>query len=276
MNHTATPSAVPQGWMVARLGTAQTLAWASSYYLPAMLAEPMARDLGVSSPTVFAAFSVALIVSALLAPLAGRAIDVHGGRPVLVGASLVFAAALAGMALAQGPVGLFAAWMLLGVAMGCGLYEAAFAALVRLYGQNSRGAITGITLVAGFASTVGWPLSAWMESHWGWRGACMGWAGLHLLLGLPLNLWLPRAVRFPMAAGNHTPAAQPAADDAVNHAAATDVSHLKEALHNPREDALVRIGIGHKALFADNSMAIGKKSNAVDCPSPGPRRPQGV
>jgi hypothetical protein len=51
---------------------------------------------------------------------------------------------------------------------------------------------------------------------------------------------------------------------------------FKEALHNPREDALVRIGIGHKALFAANSMAIGNKSNAVDCPSPGPRRPQGV
>jgi hypothetical protein len=51
---------------------------------------------------------------------------------------------------------------------------------------------------------------------------------------------------------------------------------VKEALHNPREDALVRIGIGHKAFFAANSMAIGKKSNAVDCPSPRPRRPQGV
>ena len=179
-------------WAVARLGTAQTLAWASSYYLPAMLAVPMARDLGVATPTVFAAFSVALIVSALLGPLAGRAIDQHGGRPVLVGTNLLFSAALAGMALAQGPVGLFAAWVLMGVAMGSGLYEAAFATLVRLYGQGARGAITGITLIAGFASTVGWPLSAWMEVQWGWRGACFGWAVLHLLLGVPLNGWLPR------------------------------------------------------------------------------------
>ena len=181
-----------QRWAVARLGTAQTLAWASSYYLPAMLAVPMARDLGVATPTVFAAFSVALIVSALLGPLAGRAIDQHGGRPVLVGTNLLFAAALTGMALAQGPVGLFAAWVLMGVAMGSGLYEAAFATLVRLYGQGARGAITGITLIAGFASTVGWPLSAWMEVQWGWRGACFGWAALHLLVGVPLNGWLPR------------------------------------------------------------------------------------
>lgn len=186
-------SAASQRWTVARLGTAQTLAWASSYYLPAMLAAPMAHELGVATPTVFAAFSVALIVSALLGPFAGRAIDRHGGRPVLVGTNLLFAASLAGMALAQGPVGLFAAWVLMGVAMGSGLYEAAFATLVRLYGQGARGAITGITLIAGFASTVGWPLSAWMETQWGWRGACAGWAALHLLVGVPLNGWLPRA-----------------------------------------------------------------------------------
>jgi MFS family permease len=197
---------------VARLGSTQTLAWASSYYLPAMLAEPMARDLGVATPMVFAAFSVALIVSALLGPLAGRAIDRHGGRPVLVGTNLLFAASLAGLGLAQGPIGLFAAWVLMGVAMGSGLYEAAFATLVRLYGQNARGAITGITLIAGFASTVGWPLSAWMEVQWGWRGACFGWAALHLLVGVPLNGWLPRA------AGAMQPTTAPARASAAGSA----------------------------------------------------------
>ena len=180
-------------WVVVRLGTAQTLAWASSYYLPALLAQPMARDLGVGTSTIFAAFSLALVVSALLGPLAGHAIDRHGGRPVLLGTNLLFAAGLGALALAQGPVGLFAAWALIGIAMGSGLYEAAFATLVRLYGQGARGAITGITLVAGFASTVGWPLTAWMEATWDWRGACAGWAALHLLLGLPLNAWLPRS-----------------------------------------------------------------------------------
>ncbi len=190
-------SHVSQRWTVARLGTTQTLAWASSYYLPAMLALPMARDLGLSTSMVFAAFSVALIVSALLGPLAGRSIDRYGGRPVLVGTNLLFAIALAGMGLAQGPVGLFVAWVLMGVAMGSGLYEAAFSTLVRLYGQGARSAITGITLIAGFASTVGWPLSAWMEAQWGWRGACFGWAALHLLLGVPLNSWLPRIAAVP-------------------------------------------------------------------------------
>ena len=194
---------------VAAPGTAQTLAWASSYYIPAVLAAPMARDLGVSTPTVFAAFSVALLVSAALGPHAGRAIDRWGGRFVLAGTSLVFAAGLAALGLAQGPWSLFAAWAILGVGMGSGLYEAAFAALVRLYGTGSRGAITGITLIAGFASTVGWPLSALLEAQIGWRGACFTWAALHLVIGLPLNASLPRAGPAPPPA-TAEPAAAPA------------------------------------------------------------------
>jgi MFS family permease len=194
---------------VASLGSAQTLAWASSYYLPAILAAPMARDLDVSVPTVFAAFSLALIVSAGVGPWAGRAIDERGGRPVLMLTSLLFAAGLAALALAQGPAGLFAAWVLLGVAMGSGLYEAAFSTLVRLYGHDARNTITGITLVAGFASTVGWPLSAWLETQFGWRGACVAWAGLHLLVGLPLNAWLPRVAPSCTVALSATPSPPP-------------------------------------------------------------------
>lgn len=190
---------------VASLGTAQTLAWASTYYLPAILAVPMARELGVSVPTVFAAFSCALVVSALLGPYAGRSIDRWGGRPVLMATSLVFALGLAALAMAQGVWGLFAAWVLLGVGMGSGLYEAAFAALVHLHGKNARNSITGITLIAGFASTVGWPLSMWMESQWGWRGACGAWAALHLVVGLPLNAWTPRRPQAEAAAAITAP-----------------------------------------------------------------------
>jgi predicted MFS family arabinose efflux permease len=196
-----------QAGTVAALGLAQTLAWASSYYLPAMLAVPMARDLGTTAPTVFLAFSAALVVSGLLGPASGRAIDRFGGRPVLMGTSLLFAAGLALMGSAAGVAGLFAAWLLIGVAMGGGLYEAAFAALVRLYGPGARNAITGITLIAGFASTIGWPLSSLLVAEFGWRGACWGWALLHLLVGLPLNGLLPRLMATAPAAA---PAAAPA------------------------------------------------------------------
>ena len=194
---------------VATLGTAQTLAWASTYYLPAILAAPMARELGVSMPTVFAAFSIALVVSALVGPRSGAAIDRWGGRPVLMATNVVFALGLAGLASARGPAGLFAAWIVIGIGMGSGLYEAAFATLVRLYGRDSRNSITGITLIAGFASTVGWPLSTGLEGAFGWRGACLTWAALHLVLGLPLNAALPRS-----PAGPTPPAAGPGPTEA--------------------------------------------------------------
>lgn len=179
--------------LVLRLGTAQTLGWGSTYYLPALLAQPMASELDLPVTQVWAAFSAALLLSALLGPATGRAIDRHGGRGVLAVTSLIFALGLAALSQAQGLVSMVLAWLLIGVAMGSGLYEAAFATLVRLQGQGARNAITGITLLGGFASTVGWPLTGWMEAESGWRGACLGWAGLHLLLGLPLNLSVPRA-----------------------------------------------------------------------------------
>lgn len=173
--------------VVIALGSAQTLAWASSYYLPAILAAPMARDLGIPSSWVFAGFSAAMLLSAVLGPAAGRAIDLRGGRDVLTVSNLVFALGLVLLAVAQGPAMMALGWLVIGVGMSMGLYDAAFATLAGLYGRAARSPITGITLIAGFASTVGWPLSAVMEEAFGWRGACLGWAALHLVLGLPLN-----------------------------------------------------------------------------------------
>jgi predicted MFS family arabinose efflux permease len=177
---------------VAALGTAQTLAWASTFYLPAVLAPTIAKDLGLSVPTVFLAFSWALVVSAGIGPYAGRAIDRWGGRPVLMATNLVFAAGLALLGAADSLAVVVLAWTVLGVGMGSGLYEAAFAALVRLHGRDSRGMITGITLIAGFASTIGWPLSTLLDAQLGWRGACWAWAAMHLAIGIPLNASLPR------------------------------------------------------------------------------------
>ena len=135
---------------------------------------------------VFAAFSVALLVSAALGPHAGRAIDRWGGRFVLAAPTSCSPPAWRAR-LAHGPWSLFARLGVLGVGMGSGLYEAAFAALVRLYGTGSRNAITGITLIAGFASTVGWPLSALLEAHrLARRVLRLGRA--HLVVGIPLNL----------------------------------------------------------------------------------------
>lgn len=182
------------------LGTTQTLAWASSYYLPAILADPIARDLGVSSNWIFAAFSASQVISAVLAPRIGRHIDLVGGRPMLSMSNVVLAAGLALLGLTTSVPMLIVAWLLLGVGMSAGLYDAAFAALGRIYGDSARRSITGITLMAGFASTIGWPLSAWGLETIGWRNTCFAWAAAHLLIGLPINLIMLPAVKGAKAA----------------------------------------------------------------------------
>ncbi|MGY4469300.1 MFS family permease [Bradyrhizobium sp. LB9.1b] len=181
--------------IILALGTTQTLAWASSYYLPALLADPMARDLGVSSNWIFGAFSASLVISAMLGPRIGRQIDLVGGRQVLSVSNLTIAAGLVLLGLSHSVAVMAIAWLVLGIGMAMGLYDAAFAALGRIYGTEARRSITGITLMAGFASTVGWPLTAWGLLHFGWRETCFAWAAANILIGLPLNFFMLPAIK---------------------------------------------------------------------------------
>jgi predicted MFS family arabinose efflux permease len=191
-----------RGVVVGALGTTQTLAWASSYYLPAILADDMAKAAGVPRAWAFAAFSGALLLAAVLGPWVGRTIDRRGGRNVLAASNIVFAIGLVVLGASNGIAVQGVAWAVLGLGMGLGLYDAAFATLAEIYGRNARGPITGITLIAGFASTVGWPLSAFLDAEIGWRGACFVWAAMHVAIGLPLNLLLlPRS----SGAASHDP-----------------------------------------------------------------------
>ena len=224
--------------LILALGTTQTLAWASSYYLPAILADPIARDLGISSNWVFAAFSASLVLSALLGPRVGRQIDLVGGRSVLAASNLAMAAGLALLGWSHSLLAMASAWLLLGFGMGCGLYDAAFAALGRIYGSAARKPITGITLMAGFASTVGWPLTALGLTHLGWRDTCLAWAAAQLVIGLPLNLLaIPRvkggAAKTIEAAKPHIPIDRPMVLLAIAFAAAWSVTGAMAA-HLPR------------------------------------------
>jgi hypothetical protein len=189
--------------VVLGLGATQTLSWASSYYLPAILAVPMARDLGIANAWVFGAFTAALLVMGAVSPLVGREVDRRGGRVVLAGSNILLALGLCLLAAAQGKAWLAAAWVVLGVGMAMGLYDAAFAALAGFYGRAARAPITGITLVAGFASSIGWPVSAALEGAYGWRSVCLVWAGVHMVVCLPLNWFLLPAAGSsrPRAAG---------------------------------------------------------------------------
>jgi MFS family permease len=178
--------------VVTALGLVQILAWGSSFYFPAVFAGPIAAETGWPLPFVVGGVSLGLLVGGLISPQVGALIARHGGRPLLAASSLLFAAGLAGIGFATSLPAYLAAWAVVGLGMGTGLYDAVFAALGRRYGGKARTAITTLTLFGGFASTVCWPFSAWLLEAVGWRGACFVYAALHLLVALPLQLFAMR------------------------------------------------------------------------------------
>lgn len=177
--------------IVARIGVAQLIGYGGTYYLPAILAAPIGRELGLSPNWTFAGLSIALVVSSFIGPAVGRHVDNGGGRGALVASNFAFALGLTLLGFAQGLPMMIAGWLLMGLGCGLGYYETAFAALTRLYGVSARRLISGVTLIAGFTSTVSWPLMAWLEAQHGWRATCFFWVAANLLIALPLNLMLP-------------------------------------------------------------------------------------
>lgn len=185
--------------VITALGIAQILAWGTSFYFPAVFAEPIVAETGWSLGWVVGGTSIGLLTAGLISPQVGRIIDARGGRPVLLASSSFYAAGLAGVGLAPALPVYLLAWVLIGVGMGTGLYDAVFAALGRMYGSDARGPITNLTLFGGFASTICWPLSAFMIDHAGWRSACFIYAALHLFVALPLQMAVVR--RAPQRTG---------------------------------------------------------------------------
>jgi hypothetical protein len=172
--------------IVPALGITQILAWGSSYYLLAVLAQPIAADTGWPLTWIVAGLSLGLLTAGLASPVVGRQIHRRGGRPVLAASAILLGLGLLSLALAPNLVVFVAAWIAMGLGMGAGLYDAAFSTLGRLYGQAARHHITTLTLFGGLASTACWPLSALLVSELGWRGACATYAAIHLLFSLPV------------------------------------------------------------------------------------------
>jgi predicted MFS family arabinose efflux permease len=186
--------------VVTALGIAQILGWGSSFYFPAVLAEPIVANTGWSLGWVVGGVSIGLLVAGLIAPRVGAIIDKRGGRPVLAASSMLYAAGLTGIGLAPTLPVYLLSWVLLGGGMGTGLYDAVFAAPGKLYGKEARAPITNLTLFGGFASTVCWPLSAFLAEAVGWRGACFVYAGLHLLVSFPLQMAvMPKLSALPVS-----------------------------------------------------------------------------
>lgn len=197
----------PRWLVVSGIGIGQILAWGSSYYMIAVLARPIAAATHWPLPWVVGGASLGFLVSGLLSPRVGRLIEAEGSRRVLPASIVLLAVGLAVLAAAPGLAVYFAGWLVIGAGMGAGLYDPAFATLGRVYGEQARGAITAVTLFGGFSNTVSWPLWAGLTHALGWRGACLAFAAILLIVVLPLYLLVlpPGAVRAP-------PRARPVAD----------------------------------------------------------------
>jgi Major Facilitator Superfamily len=196
----AQPRRLDRRIVITALGISQILAWGTSFYFPAVFAKPIVDETGWSLGLVVGGTSLGLLVAGLISPQVGKLIDRHGGRPVLLASSLFYAAGLVAVGLAPVLAVFLLGWALIGIGMGTGLYDAVFAALGRIYGSGARGPITNLTLFGGFSSTICWPLSAFMIEHVGWRSACLIYAGLHLILSLPLQMAVVRPAPAPVAA----------------------------------------------------------------------------
>lgn len=192
------PARRARRWFIAALGVGQIVSWGTLYYSFPLLAEPMAREFGLSKPEVYGAATVGLVVAGLAAYPVGSAIDRGRGRAVMVGGALLAALLL----LVWSFVG--AGWMLyplfvgIGLAQAMTLYEPAFAVVARRFGAEARSGITALTLWGGFASTVFVPLIQLLLDRVGWRGALLALAALTLLLAvLPYRLAIGRSADAP-------------------------------------------------------------------------------
>jgi MFS family permease len=188
--------------VISALGIVQILAWGCSYYLLTVLGPAIAAETGWGLPWIFGSLTAGMLVAGLVSPFVGRQIGRRGGRPVLAVSALLLAAGLTLLGLAPGLPVFGLAWLVIGAGMGAGLYDAAFATLGRLYGADARPAITALTLWGGFSSTLCWPLSAFLLAQLGWRGTCLVYAAVQLMVSLPLIVGLiPPVLPRPAAPG---------------------------------------------------------------------------
>jgi hypothetical protein len=175
---------------IAALGVTQIIGYGTLYYSFSILAPDMAVSLAWSQEWVFGALSIALLIGGLTAPWLGVLIDRIGAGRVMTIGSAVAAAALVACAYAPGKGAYAVALVAIEVAANLVQYGAAFALLVQLRPAVAQQSITYLTLIAGFASTIFWPVTSALHAQLSWQNVYLVFAGLNLMVCLPLHAWL--------------------------------------------------------------------------------------
>ncbi|WNY86159.1 MFS transporter [Leclercia adecarboxylata] len=171
-------------------GCNQLINWGISFYMPGTFARAMTADTGWSLAQIYSGLTLAMLVMAALSPFVARLLARIGGQRVVMTGSLLIALGCLLMAYTQSLMTWYSAWVLTGIGMRLSLYDALFAALVNLYGQQARRTISRVTLAGGLASVVFWPLGEALLMVMSWREALLIYA-LFGLLSAALTLSLP-------------------------------------------------------------------------------------
>jgi len=191
-------------WRGALLGLTQILSWGGSFFLLAVIGGPVARDTGWALQAVYGGLSIGIFISGLLAPRVGLLIQKTGGRRMLCASGLVIAFGLLILAVSPHVLVFCLGWVVIGIGMAAGLYDALFAAVGQAYPGRARSAITSITLVSGFCTTLVWPVLGILVDEVGWRYSCAIYAAI-----LVATIW-PLYARSLPAALVAAPASRPA------------------------------------------------------------------
>lgn len=185
--------------LVWALAVTEIISWGSLYYAFSVLLVPMERDLGWDRSTLVGAFSLGMLCAGLGSWPAGALIDRYGGRNLMSLGSLAASALLALLAGTHSVLAFYLIWVGLGFAMAAVLYEPAFAVIYQSFKDEGKKAVTALTLAAGFASSLFWPLTQVLVAPLGWRTTVSVLALLNLLICLPLHLFvLPRSAAAAM------------------------------------------------------------------------------
>ncbi|GLS31035.1 Predicted arabinose efflux permease, MFS family [Mesorhizobium albiziae] len=174
------------------LGLTQIIGYGTLYYSFSILAPAMGKEFGLSEGWIFGALSASLFAGSLFAPIAGRWADRYGAGRIMTVGSAAAALALALCAIAPGQTTFVLALLAMELASSFVLYSAAFVAIVQIGAPRPQRSITHLTLIAGFASTLFWPLTSTLHDYLTWREVYLVFAALHLGLCLPIHAWLRR------------------------------------------------------------------------------------
>lgn len=197
------------------LGISQIVGWGSTFFIPSVMGRHIGEDLRLPAEVIFAGPTIMFVVGALLAPRMGRVVDRKGARTLMAVGSIVAACGLTALSFTRGPYTYIGAWLLLGIAGVMMMGAISSIALAQIAGDRARRALAFLTTVGGLASTVFWPMGGALDATLGWRTTVLLYAGLHLLICLPIHLLVlpasapPRPPPAPPRAPSDAPSPQP-------------------------------------------------------------------